>query len=53
MSTKNIQMFKLDLEKGRGIREEIANTHRIVEKAREFQKTSTFAVLTIPKPLTM
>ena len=35
-------MFKLDLEKGRGIREEIANTHRIVEKARESQKNIYF-----------
>ena len=30
----------------------IANIHWITEKAREFQKkTSTFALLTMPKPL--
>ena len=28
--------------KGRGTREQIANIHRIIEKVREFQKTSTF-----------
>ena len=33
--TKNFQMFKLDLEKT-GIRDQIANIHWIVEKAREF-----------------
>ena len=33
-------MFKLDLEKveGRGTRDQIANIHWIIEKAREFQK---------------
>ena len=39
--------------KGRGTRDQIANTHWIAEKAREFQKTSTFALLTMPKPLTV
>ena len=40
--------------KGRGTREQIANIIWIIEKAREFQKkTSTFALLTMPKPLTM
>ena len=37
--------------KGRGIRDQIANIHWIIEKAREFQKTSISALLTIPKPL--
>ena len=37
--------------KGRGTRDQIANIHWIMEKAREFQKKSTFALLTIPKPL--
>ena len=36
--------------KGRGIRDQIANICWIIEKAREFQKTS--ALLTLPKPLT-
>ena len=39
--------------KGRGTRDQIANIRWIIEKAREFQKTSTFALLTMPKPLTM
>ena len=38
--------------KGRGTRDQIANIHWIVEKAREFQKTSTSASLTMLKPLT-
>ena len=39
--------------KGRGTRDQIANIHWIVEKAREFQKKSTSASLTKLKPLTM
>ena len=39
--------------KGRGTRDQIANIHWIMEKAREFQKTSTSVLLTIPKPLTV
>ena len=40
--------------KGRGTRDQIANTYWIIEKIREFQKkTSTFALLTMPKPLTV
>ena len=35
--------------KGRGPRDQIANICWIIEKAREFQKTS--ALLTTPKPL--
>ena len=38
--------------KGRGTRDQIAN-HWIIEKAREFQKKSTFASLTTLKPLTV
>ena len=37
--------------KGRGIRDQIANIHWIIETAREFQKTS--ALLTTPNPLTV
>ena len=38
--------------KGRGTRDQIANIHWIIEKARESsRKTSTFALLTMPKPL--
>ena len=39
--------------KGRGSRDQIANICWIMEKAREFQKTSISALLTMPKPLTV
>ena len=39
--------------KGRGTRDQIANIHWIMEKAREFQKTSISALLTMPKALTV
>ena len=39
--------------KGRGTRDQIANIHCIIKKVREFQKTSTSALLTMPKPLTL
>ena len=39
--------------KGRGTRDQIANICWIIEKAREFQKTSTSALLTMPKHLTV
>ena len=39
--------------KGKGTRDQIANILWIMEKAREFQKTSTSALLTMPKPLTV
>ena len=39
--------------KDRGTRDQIANICCIMEKAREFQKTSISALLTTPKPLTV
>ena len=39
--------------KGRGTRDQIANIFRIIEKAREFQKTFTSISSTMPKPLTV
>ena len=39
--------------KVRGTRDQIANIHWIMEKAKEFQKKSISALLTMPKPLTM
>ena len=40
--------------KGRGTRDQIANIHWIIKKAKEFQKkTSTSTLLTIPKALTV
>ena len=39
--------------KGRGISDQIAIIHWINEKARESQKASISALLTMPKPLTV
>ena len=39
--------------KGRGTKDQISNIGRIIKKAGEFQKTSTSALLTMPKPLTV
>ena len=41
------------IRKGRGTRDQIANVCWIIEKAREFQKKSISALLTMPKPLTV
>ena len=43
---------QVGFRKGRGTRDQIANIHWIIEKAKEFQKKkSTSAFLTMPKPL--
>ena len=39
--------------KGRGTRDQIANIHWIIKKAREFQTTSISVLLTMPKPSTV
>jgi len=39
--------------KGRGTRDQIANIHWIIKKAREFQKNIYFCLMTMPKPLTV
>ena len=39
--------------KGKGTRDQIANIHRIIEKQASSRKTSTSALLTLPKPLTV
>ena len=44
-------MYKLDLEKA--IRDQIANIHWIIEKAREFQKNIYFHFIDYVKPLTV
>ena len=44
---------RVGFRKGRGTRDQIANIHWIIEKARKFQKTSTSASLTTLKPLTV
>ena len=39
--------------KGRGTRDQIANIHSIIEKAREFQKYIYFCFIDYTKPLTV
>ena len=39
--------------KGRGTRDQIANIHLIIEKAREFQENITSTSLTMPNPLSL
>ena len=39
--------------KRRGTRDQIANIHWIIDKAKEFQKNIYFTLLTMPKPLTV
>ena len=46
---QNFQMFKLDLEKGRRTRDQIANMHWIMEKEREFQKNIYFCFIDYAK----
>ena len=41
------------LRKGKGTRDQIPNIQWVMENAREFQKTSISALLTMPKPLTL
>ena len=42
-----------DFRKGRETRDQIANICWIIDEAKEFQKSSTSALLTVPKPLTL
>ena len=42
-------MFKLDLEKARGTRDQIANIHCIIKKPREFQKNIYFCFIDYAK----
>ena len=44
---------QVGFRKGRGNRDQIANICWIIKKAREFQKASISAILTMPKPLIM
>ena len=46
-----LQDVQAGFRKGRGTRDQIANICWIMEKAREFQKTSISALLTMPKPV--
>ena len=42
-------MYKLGLEKSRGIRDQIVNIHWLTEKAREFQKNTYFCFIDYAK----
>jgi len=44
---------QVDFRKDRTTRDQIANIHWIIEKAREFQKNIYFCLLAMPKPLTV
>ena len=44
---------QVGFRKGRGTRDQIVNNRWIINKAREFQKIFTSALLTTPKPLTV
>ena len=48
-----LQDVQAGFRKGRGTKDQITNTHWIIEKAREFQKNIISALLTMPKPLTV
>ena len=51
---RKLPVVQTGFRKGRGTRDQIANIHWLIKKAREFQKKkSTFALLTMPKPLTV
>ena len=45
----NFHIFKLDLEKAEVTRDQIANIHWIIEKAREFQKNIYFCFIDYAK----
>ena len=51
MSTKNFQMFKLDLEKAEETEIKLPVSIGSSKKQQSFRKTSTSALLTMPKPL--
>ena len=45
----NLEMFKAGFRKGRGTRDQIANIHWIIKKAREFQKNNHFCFIDYAK----
>ena len=46
-----LPVVQAGFSKGRGTRDQIANIHWIIKKAREFQKNNYFALFTMPKTL--
>ena len=53
MSTVNFQMFKLDLEKAEEPEIKLPTSVGSEKKQESSRKTSTSALLTMPKPLTV
>ena len=55
MWTMNCELpdVQAGFRKGKGTRDQIANTHWIIEKAREFQKDINFSFIDYAKPLTV
>ena len=51
--SQEIPDVQAGFRKGRGTRDQIANSHWIIKKAKSSRKTSTVALLTVPKPLTV
>ena len=51
--TRELPDAKAGFKKGRGTRDQIFNICWIIKKAKSSGKTSTSALLTIPKPLTV
>ena len=50
---RELSDVQVGFRKGRGTTDQRANIRWIIEKAREFQKTSTSVLLATPKPLTV
>ena len=50
---RELSDVQVGFRKGRGTRDQVANTHWIIKKAREFRKISISALLTMPKPSTV
>jgi len=51
--TRNFQMFKLDLERGEEPEIKLPTSIGSLKKQKSSRKTSTFALLTMPKPMTV
>ena len=49
----NFQMFKLDLERAEGPEIKLPTSIGLLENQESSRKTSTSALLTVPKPLTV
>ena len=50
---RELSNVQAGFRKGRGTRNQMANIHWLIEKKESSRKTSTSALLTMPKPLTV